>query len=191
MSVGSAASLRLPQVPLSPSLPARRSAVVPEIPGATAPPRLLSLHKAADPPCGRVLVASQAPTAALEVQRLLCRLGYRVVGPAGSCGEAERLLDRRIRRGGGIDCAVVDLDLPDAASLADRLADEDIPFLWLAPEIAAVPPPGYPSKPILRPPVDGRALLEALDEAQRQAAGNRVYSVPPPQPVWPRVFPQL
>jgi hypothetical protein len=191
MSVGSAASLRLPQVPLSPLVPTRQSVSVPEIPGATAPPRLLSLHKAADPPRGRVLVASQTPTAALEVQRLLCGLGYRVVGPAGSPDEAKRLLDRCARRGGRVDCALVEWDLPDAAFLAGQLADEEIPFLWLAPDIAAVPPPGYANTPVLRPPFDGRALLAAVDEARRQAAGNRLYSLPPPQPVWPRVFPQL
>jgi hypothetical protein len=194
MPIGSAASLPLPQVPLSPSQFARRPQGVGPVPGAwgaTAPPRQLSVQTAADdPPRGRVLLVSQDPATVLEMQRVLRDVGYRALGPAGSMEEAERLVARRVRHGCAIDCALVDLSLPDAGRLAGMLADEDISFVWLAPRAGAVVLPAH--APILRAPLDRDALANAIEAALRSGpAGRSAYPLPPPQRAWPRVFPQL
>jgi hypothetical protein len=194
MSVGSAASLRLPQVPLSPHPLARRRqrfVVVPDASGAIAPPRFSPLQMAADdPPRGRILLASRSATITFDVQRLLRDSGYRVVGPASSAEEVERLVERRAAPG-HIDCALIDLALPGAEKIADRLADERIAFAWLAPQSGSAMPLLHPGAPILHLPCDRGALLAAIDQARRPADGRASYPVPPPQPVWPRVFPQL
>src|SRR5436190_3319837 len=130
MSLGSAASLpgTLPQAPLPPIPATRRPpgfSVVPHNWGDAAPPRIVPLQKAAeDPPNGYVLLAERDAVAALEMQRLLRESGYRVLGPAASAADANRLIDR-VRR--PLSCGLLDLDLVDAASVADRLAARDIP----------------------------------------------------------------
>jgi CheY-like chemotaxis protein len=191
MLVGSAASLRVPQVPLSPlSRPfIRRGESVGMLAdsGAAAPPRWLPLTKAAeDPPSGRVLVAAAAIDQAFEVQRQLRDAGYRVVGPAGSAEEALRLVERSASHGPRIDCALIDLELASAVAAARRLVDERIPLVWLTGRDGALPP-AQALAPVVRVPCDAEALLEAIDRVRRR----RSYPVPPPQPAWPRVFPSL
>lgn len=195
MPTGSAASLPQPQVPLSPSFSARRrpgAVMVPGTWGATAPPRRSPVHAAAaEPPRGRVLLASNDPATAFELQRMLREAGYRAVGPAGSMAEVERLVAQRVRYGNGIDCAVVDLTLRDAARIAGRLADEGVRFLWLA-QRGGVAMSGISGTPVLHTPLDRDALAAAIEGAIRSGAESRsVYSIPPPQRAWPRIFPQL
>jgi hypothetical protein len=57
--------------------------------------------------------------------------------------------------------------------------------------VDAVLPPRHAHAPILDRPLDRAALIAAIDEARRQEGSRRLYAVPPPQPTWPRVFPQL
>src|SRR5947207_9154476 len=119
MSLGSAASLpgTLPQAPLSPrpgTRPYSRFSVV------AAPPRIVPQPRAAeDPPRGYVLVADCDAASAREAQRLLRESGYRVLGPAASAADANRLIDRARQP---LSCGLLDLDLADAAAVADRLA---------------------------------------------------------------------
>ena len=195
MPVGSAASLPLPQVPLSPSQRARddRRGRFPDFRHrpATAP-RFWPTHTAPeDPPRDRILMASTDAAAALEVERLLREAGYRLIGPAGSLAEVERLVQRPAMPRPAINCALVDLDLPDAAAVAERLAGEAVPLVWLTSHGAAVLPPHQSHAPVLPMPADRSALLAAIDTAMRQAGRAGFYPVPPPQPVWPRIFPSL
>jgi len=158
--------------------------------GATAPPRHLPLQKAADdPPRGRILVVENDAAAALSLQRLLQGSGYRVVGPAGCAEEAVRLIERG--RGQPITCAMLSADVADVGSIADRLDVLGIPYIWVSEIADAILPAARADAPLLRKPVGRSEVLEALDEATRRNAGRRWYTVPPPQPVWPRVFPQL
>jgi hypothetical protein len=46
-------------------------------------------------------------------------------------------------------------------------------------------------EPVVRLPVGRQELHEAIERASRKVAGRRLYATPPPQTVWPRVFPQL
>ena len=197
MPAGSAASLPLPQAPLSPSSFARRPrfTLLPQPSGPPALARMLPVQRAADdPPRARILIAWDDSEAALQLQRLLRELDYAVVGPAGSREEVERLIApaagrRPIAR--PIDCALVHVGLPEAAAIADGLADETVPLVWLVPDRDAVLPAAHAYAPILDRPFDRAALVGAIDEAARRQASRRLYPVPPPQAAWPRVFPQL
>jgi CheY-like chemotaxis protein len=144
-----------------------------------------------DPPRGRILVVTDQASLALDVQRVLRDAGYRVIGPAASADEAERLTGRR-----PIDGAIVDLQLEngDVAVVADRLADGDIPFVWLTDTFLDAIPRKHAFAPVVTKPLDGERLVRALERAL--SSGHRsgtesFYPVPPPQEVWPRVFPQL
>lgn len=192
MPAGSAASLPLPQGPLSPTLFARRRRfkALPQEAGAPAAP--MPLHKPAEhPPRRRVLVAWNDSTAALRLQRLLGELGYRMIGPAGSRDEAERLIRRPLAARPAVDVALVHVALPEAAEIADRLAGEAVPLVWMMPDRGVVLPAMHAHAPILERPLDRAALAAAIEEAERHEAARRQYPIPPPQAAWPRIFPQL
>jgi CheY-like chemotaxis protein len=194
MPFGSAASLpgTPPQAPLSPFPVTRRHprfTVVPHNWGDAAPPRIVPLQKAADdPPRGWVLLAEDDAASAREAQRLLRESGYRVLGPAASTAEANRLIDRALRP---LSCGLLDLDMDDADSIADRLAARDIPVVWLLPTANAALPSAHAAAPVLHRPFGRDALIDALEMARQQGARQRYYVTPPPQAAWPRVFPQL
>ena len=89
-----------------------------------SPPSLATL----DLPQGKVLVVVDDAIMALDLQRLLHDAGYRVIGPATTVAEIQRMIER-----GDIDCAILDLDVDRRAPLpiADLLAFADVPFVYL------------------------------------------------------------
>ncbi|MBS0526939.1 MAG: hypothetical protein JSS04_25145 [Proteobacteria bacterium] len=194
MPAGSAASLPMPQGPLSPSSFARRPrfTVMPQPQSSPLPlARMLPMQKgASEPPRARILIAWHDAAAALRLQRLLRELDYAVVGPTASGNEAEQLIARSAVRS-PIDCALLHVGLPGATAIADRLAAESVPFVWLVPDHDAVLPAAHSHAPALDRPLDRVALVAAMDAAERQQASSRLYRTPPPQAAWPRVFPQL
>ena len=198
MPLGSAASLPgpPPQAPLSrtPAIsPAirrqSRFSLVPQDWGDAAPPRIVPLQKAAeDPPRGYVLLADGDAASGCEARRLLRDSGYRVLGPAVSAAEANRLLDRARQP---LSCGLLDVDLADAAAIADRLASRDISVVWLVRAVNTALPIDHAAAPVLHRPFRRDALVDALETAGQQSARQRYYVVPPPQAAWPRIFPQL
>ncbi len=80
-----------------------------------SPPSLATL----DLPQGRVLLVVGEAVVALDLQRLLHDAGYRVVGPAITVAEIQRMIQR-----GDLDCAILDLEIDRRAPLpiADLLA---------------------------------------------------------------------
>jgi len=163
------------------------------------PPRHLLPLKADDPPRGRILVVEKDVTRALELQRLLRDLDYRVLGPASSSQEARQMIERARSAGTmPIDCALLDVNVPGIADVGKQLAAEAIRFIWVAP--AGELPTGRLDAPLLSLPCHRRALFDAVT---RRIAGTRefegepglsrrsTYPKPPPQEVWPRVWPQL
>jgi CheY-like chemotaxis protein len=190
MTIGSAASLSgtVPQPPLShfrtPDL-----AVVPYRSDDNPPPRPVLLRKAVgDPPQAHVLVVAEDAVAALELQRLLRDCGYRLVGPATSPEEARRLLARGHRP---ILCALLDACMPGGSAVAEELAAQGVPVLWIATGVSDAFSWDRREEPVLRRPFGRREIVDAIERSIRQAASRRTYATPPPQPVWPRVFPQL
>lgn len=195
MTIGSAASLAgtLPEALLSPVPMARRDKSVAILPYGRgdddAPPRIVPLQKAAgEPPRGHIFVAAADAGTALALQRVLAESGYRVVGPAASAAETNRLIERARQP---LSCGLLDVDLLDSASIADRLAVRDIPIVWLASAANPVLPSAHAAAPVVRKPVSRDDLLEAVETSIRSRASRSVYVTPPPQSAWPRVFPQL
>jgi len=187
---GSAASLfrPLPQAPLSPFARTRTGLVQP-FPGSAAPPRRGAQPKTAeDFPGGHVLLVEDDAVAALEVQRLLRDWGYRIVGPVASADEAQRLIDRGSRP---IVCALLGACIPGAAAIADSLAGRNIPVVWIASGASDAFAWDRRDEPVVRPPFDRHDLRGAIERSVRTVRRHRPYVVPPPQSVWPRVFPQL
>ena len=149
--------------------------------------RLPRIALADDPPRGRILVAADQPSLVLDLQRLLRDAGYRAVGPAGSAEEAARLATRR-----PVDAAIVDLAMRSAASVAERLTDEGVAVIWLTD--GSAPPQPHDRAAMVRKPVTGATLIQALERSfstGRGATTDNFYPVPPPLPLWPRVFPPL
>jgi CheY-like chemotaxis protein len=152
--------------------------------------QLPKIALADDPPRGRILVVTDQAQVALEVQRILRDGGYRAVGPAGSAEEAGRLAKRR-----PVDGAIVDLQLVDgrAQVVADRFNDMGVPYVWLTDALLGTIPTPHAFAPLVEKPVKGEELIRALDKALSRESNraNSIYPVPPPQDVWPRIFPQL
>ena len=193
MTIGSAASLpghgQEAFFPISRSL--RRQGRVPVmrrmLAASTPRQRLPRIALADDPPRGRILVAADQPSLVLEVQRILRDAGYRAVGPAGSADEAARLTARR-----PMDAAIVDLAMQSAASVAERLVEEGIPLVWLTDGSAS--PPARDRAATVPKPVTRANLIQTLERSLSAGQGSSAdsfYPVPPPQSVWPRVFPPL
>jgi len=197
MSVGSAASLagRVPQAALSPArtaLSVRPFTMFPQSSGASPPLRRLSLQKAGEePPRGRILVVEEDAATALPLQRLLRRLGYRVIGPAGSAIEAGHMMEGTPLQW-PIDCALVSAGLEHAAHVAYRLRRRGIPIAWIVPRGVSTPVlPAATDEPVLRTPIDRATLSSAVARVIGRLGTSSSYPKPPPQEAWPRVFPQL
>ena len=193
MPAGSVASLPLQQGPCSPFSTARRSArftsrAVPPGAGSQLP---VAGTAQDDPPLGRVLLVHKDTVLALKLQRLLAELGWRVLGPASSAEEVDRLLERQRALPQRIDCVIIGAGLLFCSAIAHRLADEGIGLIWLSVGADSLPPPQPAAVPVVSWPFDRDALLAALDWAIECRLARWRYPVPPPQSAWPRVFPQL
>ncbi len=196
MTIGSAASLAgpVPEVPLPSFRSFRhggRPSAAPRIATFDSPERRRFEPVLADqPPRGRILIVEDDAALALDIQRLLREAGYLAVGPAASAGEAGRLI-----RQGPIDGAVVDLHLAGGSEgIADSLAEAGIPFVWLTRDSVVAIPRAHAFAPSVTVPLGWDGLIGALDQALSQGPrpGHRDwYPVPPPSPVWPRIFPPL
>jgi CheY-like chemotaxis protein len=123
-----------------------------------SPPSLATL----DLPHAKVLVVVDDAITALDLQRLLHEAGYRVVGPATTVAEIQRMIQR-----GDIDCAILDLDIDRRAPLpiADLLAFADVPFVYLTTGILGAPPVWHRQRPVVEKPFTREALLAALEKA--------------------------
>lgn len=196
MTFGSAASLPgpAPEVPLPSFRSFRRQnrlPVVPHIAVSGAPERQrFEPALADDPPRGRILIVEDDAALALDIQRMLRDAGYLAVGPAASAEETDRLI-----RQGSLDGAVIDLHLAGGGDIvADALAQAGIPFVWLARDSLIAIPRAHAFAPAVSTPLRredlARALERALSQGPQPGQGSW-YPVPPPSPVWPRIFPPL
>lgn len=196
MTIVSAASLpnHGPEAPFRSFRSPRRPLSLAHMQTASGPQRHFPMVQLADdPPLGRILVVMDQASLALDVQRILREAGYLVVGPAETAEDVDRMTAQRL-----IDGAVVDLQLAGgiAKAVADRLARKGIPFVWLTGDTRGAAldslPWGYGEAPAVPKPITGENLVQSLERALTSAKRKSTfYPVPPPQPVWPRVFPQL
>jgi hypothetical protein len=110
-----------------------------------SPPSLATI----DLPQGKVLVVVDDALVALDLQRLLHEAGYRVVGPATTVADIQRMIGR-----GDIDCAILDLDIDRRAPLpiADLLTFADIPFVYLTTGFPGAVPWRHRRRPVVEKP---------------------------------------
>ncbi len=135
------------------------------------------------PPRGRILIVEDQLPLALEMQKHLRDAGYRIVGPAGSQSEVERLV-----RAGRLDAAVIDLDSRRSApiAVADWLAAEQVPFAVIASDERDLPHE-LALRPLITKPVSPSALVDTVDQMVSGGAGATAI----PYARGPRLFPQL
>jgi CheY-like chemotaxis protein len=152
-----------------------------------SPPSLATMEL----PPGRILIVVDDAFTALDLQRLLHDAGYRVMGPATTVTEIQRMVQR-----GDIDCAILDLEVDRRAPLpiADLLSFADVPFVYLATGVLAPAESRHRHRGVIRTPLTRENLLSAVAKAmakpRRIANDNRW---PPGGPVVPgtRVYPPL
>jgi CheY-like chemotaxis protein len=152
-----------------------------------SPPSLATL----DLPQARILLVVDDVITALDLQRLLHEAGYRVVGPATTVGEIQRMVQR-----GDIDCAILDLDVDRRAPLpiADLLAFAEVPFVYLSTGGLRLAPSRHRHRPVVEKPFTRESLISALEKAMAkpgQTANDNRW--PAGGPVVPgiRVYPPL
>ena len=151
-----------------------------------SPPSLATL----DVPQGRVLVVVDDALVALDLQRLLHEAGYRVVGPATTVGEIQRMIQR-----GDIDCAILDLDVDRRAPLpiADLLAFAEVPFVYLTTGVLGPVPSRHRNRPVVEKPFTRETLLAAVAKAMarpREVANDNRWQGGVVVP-WTRVYPPI
>lgn len=152
-----------------------------------SPPPLSALEL----PRGKVLVVVDDAIVALDLQRLLHDAGWRVVGPATTVAEVQRLIQR-----GDIACAVLDLDIDRRAPLpiADLLAFADIPFVYLTTGVLGPVPSRHRRRPVVEKPFTGESLIGAMEKAMarpREIANDNRWPSSASVVPWARVYPPL
>lgn len=112
-----------------------------------------------DPHTATVLIVEDEWLIAEMIACTLADAGYRIAGPAGSVGEARKLVDA-----GGVDVAVLDVNLGPELSLdfADELAQAGTPVMLTTGYHANDLPPRFRGLPRLSKPVSPRMLVEAV-----------------------------
>jgi CheY-like chemotaxis protein len=189
MIVRSAASLSRPgtEAPASLLRPFAERAPQPAPQGAP-PGRTPASLAVSDPPRGKILLVGQQAVIALDLQRILRDAGFRLVGPATTPEQLERLTDRI-----SVDCAIVDLQADRETALAaiEALESAGVPCVCLADQGSSLPDTASAS--LVRKPYSRDGLLAAIERAMVEERGRQhfQYPVPPPVRHWPRVFPQL
>ena len=153
----------------------------------SSPPSLATL----DLPQGRVLLAVGEAVVALDLQRLLHDAGYRVVGPATTVAEIQRMIQR-----GDLDCAILDLEIDRRAPLpiADLLAFADLPFVYLATGVPGPVPRRHRHRPVVETPFNREILVAAVEQAlagSREVADDNRWPAGGPVVPSTRIYPPL
>jgi CheY-like chemotaxis protein len=119
-----------------------------------------------NPPRRRILVVEDEPLLAMDLERLLDQVGYRVVGPATTTARAIYFIDAEKP-----DLTVADLNLGGEMvfALLDRLAERAIPFVIVSGHSLEMVPAQHRHRPFLQKPYDPAALLRMV---HRLLAGN-------------------
>ena len=114
----------------------------------------------------RILLVEDEELVALELSMELSRLGWAVVGPAGTLAEACALLTS------DFDAAVLDVNLrgrpiyPVAAALAER----NVPFLFCTGYEMVDPEGRFAHVPVIRKPIHPAAVSAALSDLLKSRA---------------------
>lgn len=109
-----------------------------------------------------ILVVENELLTALELVTILAREGAVVLGPAQSVSDALRFV-----RNSSIDCAILDIELDDgdAFAIADALADNRVPVIFVTGRDRSVIPPRHREKPVVAKPFTHVAILQSVSAA--------------------------
>ena len=124
------------------------------------------------PLAGRtILVVEDNVAIAMELAATLAEAGASVVGPSASVQDAfDRMADRRI------EIALLDVTLSNDETvfpLADALAAQRIPFVFISGQSSAVMPPRYRLRTFLNKPYLPADVIQAvLDSLQGEKSGS-------------------
>jgi DNA-binding NtrC family response regulator len=119
----------------------------------------------------RILVVEDEYYLADDIVRALRDCGAEIVGPVATLDQAEKLVSE-----GGLDCAILDLNLRGEMSfpVADALTGSGIPFLIATGYDSAAIPERFSSVPRIQKPADARMLASlvpgAIADRQRRAS---------------------
>ena len=107
----------------------------------------------------RILIVEDEYFLASDLARLLKDRGAEVVGPAANLPEAERLVGE-----GGLDCAVLDMNLRGEMTfpIADRLKAAGIPFLIATGYNSASLPERFATHPRIEKPFEAEQIATAI-----------------------------
>lgn len=107
----------------------------------------------------RILVVEDEMLVAMFVEGVLIDLGCLVVGPAGRLPQAIRLAAAE-----SIDGALLDLNLDgdEVYSVADKLAERNIPFAFATGHSAVHLKNPYRDRPLIQKPYGVRQIQELL-----------------------------
>ena len=107
----------------------------------------------------RVLIIEDEALLGFEIETILSRAGYEVLGPAATVRTALELIGRE-----PIDAALLDLNLGQEKSfpVADALDDRSVPFVFVTGYSVEVIPERHKRRPVVMKPYRPEMLLAAL-----------------------------
>lgn len=110
------------------------------------------------PDC-HILVVEDEFIVALELITILTHEGAIVLGPAQTVQQALSFVARN-----NLDCALVDIRLVDGASfaVADRLAENGVPFAFVTRYTESEVPPRHQKRPVIYKPFTRASLLTTV-----------------------------
>lgn len=118
----------------------------------------------------RVLLVEDEFYIADDLQRLLESAGAIIIGPFSTVERATAAIDD-----GGIDCAVIDLDLhgESAVPIAERLADNGTPFVIATGYGSPAVPEQLQAAPRIEKPFDAAAMTKLIGKLGRAPVSMR------------------
>ena len=114
-----------------------------------------------------ILIVEDEPLIAMMLEDFLDSLGHTVVGTCESVAEAMARIDE-----GGFDLAIIDVHLKNGEHVwpvADRLSEQNIPFILATGGHIEPPPARHADAPVLSKPYTIDAIGPALKAARAEA----------------------
>lgn len=117
----------------------------------------------------RVLVVEDESLVCLLIEETVAQLGWQVVGPAARLGRALELV-----RTAAYDCAVLDVNLrgEPVYPVAEILAEQGVPFLFLTGYSRAEIDERFRGQPMIRKPFTGAVLYQSLRRLREQVSAR-------------------
>jgi FixJ family two-component response regulator len=114
-----------------------------------------------------ILVVEDESIVAIDMASIISMAGGRVIGPFQSIGQGLRFREFR-----HIDAALLDISLngEPVFKLADAIAKQDIPIVFLSGRGIDIVPPEHRQSQFLSKPCETRSIISALKAAWRDNA---------------------